>query len=105
MIIINICSRKRRKCKQRKEKTTTNTTMLFLTLLMYSLATAHISLSLRQNLIAFFDQDAIDGGLSILNDQGNPIVYSQIAVEVINVSPFEIPQSLQIVKFYIMMWP
>ena len=67
-------------------KTTTNTVMLLLTLLMYSLSTAHIALSLRQNLIAFFDQHAAEGSLSILNDQGNPIVYTQIAIEVINVS-------------------
>ena len=60
--------------------------MLVLTLVMYSLSTVHIALSFRQNLIAFFDQHAADGGLSILNDQGNPIVYTQIAVEVINVS-------------------
>ena len=60
--------------------------MLALTVLMYSLSTVHIALSCRQNLIAFFDQHAAEGGLSILNDQGNPIVYVQIAVEVINVS-------------------
>ena len=60
--------------------------MLILTVSMYSLSTVHIALSLRQNLIAFFDQHAADGDLSILNDQGNPIVYTQIALEVINVS-------------------
>ena len=60
--------------------------MLVLTVLMYSLSTVHIALSFRQNEIAFFNQHAADGGLSILNDQGNPIVFVQIAVEVINVS-------------------
>ena len=60
--------------------------MLFLTVLMYGLSTAHIALHLRQNLIAFFKQHAADGSLSILNDQGNPLVYTQIALEVINVS-------------------
>ncbi len=60
--------------------------MTILTLLMYGLATAHISLSLYQNLIAFFDQRAADGGLTVLNEVNSPLVYSQIAIEVINVS-------------------
>ena len=80
----------RRKRGQRKHQgeldSRTNTVMLILTVLMYSLSTAHIALHLRQNLIAFFEQHAADGDLSILNDQGNPIVYAQIALEVINVS-------------------
>lgn len=59
--------------------------MLILTVSMYSLSTAHVALSLWQNLIAFFDQHAAEGALSILNDQGSPIVYGQIALEVINV--------------------
>ena len=53
---------------------------------MYGISTVHIALSLRQNLIAFFEQRAGDGAVSILNDQGNPIVYSQIALEIVNVS-------------------
>ena len=60
--------------------------MVCATLAMYSLATAHVGLSLRQNLIAFFDQKAADGGRTILNDQGDPLVYSQITIEIINVS-------------------
>ncbi|TBU52727.1 hypothetical protein BD310DRAFT_952553 [Dichomitus squalens] len=48
------------------------------------LSTVHIALSLRQNLIAFFAQHAAEGALSILNDQGNPIVYMQILIEVVN---------------------
>ncbi|TFK91590.1 hypothetical protein K466DRAFT_482487 [Polyporus arcularius HHB13444] len=51
---------------------------------MYCLSTAHLALSLQQNLIAFFDQHAADGGLTILNDQGHPLVYCQITIEVIN---------------------
>ncbi|RDX42374.1 hypothetical protein OH76DRAFT_1362923 [Lentinus brumalis] len=51
---------------------------------MYCLSTAHFALSLQQNLIAFFDQHAADGGLTILNDQGHPLVYCQITIEVIN---------------------
>ncbi|PIL32198.1 hypothetical protein GSI_05443 [Ganoderma sinense ZZ0214-1] len=82
---IYLLLRKRAQEKKRGEKNTSpNTLMLFLTVLMYSLSTVHIALSCRQNLIAFFDQHAADGGLSILNDQGNPIVFIQIAVEVIN---------------------
>ncbi|RPD54332.1 hypothetical protein L226DRAFT_472059 [Lentinus tigrinus ALCF2SS1-7] len=61
-----------------------NITMIVLTVVMYALSTTHIALSLRQNLIAFFDQHAADGGHTILNDPNNPLVYSQIAIEVIN---------------------
>ena len=68
--------------------------MMTLTALMYSLSTVHIALSCRQNLIAFFDQHAAEGSLSILNDQGNPIVYVQIAVEVVNVSTSGLPACL-----------
>ncbi|KAI1783889.1 hypothetical protein LXA43DRAFT_955783 [Ganoderma leucocontextum] len=77
--------RKRNQRKQQTEMDTkTNTIMLLLTALMYGLSTVHIALSLRQNLIAFFDQHAAEGASSILNDQGNPIVYVQIALEVVN---------------------
>ncbi|EIM91636.1 uncharacterized protein STEHIDRAFT_128452 [Stereum hirsutum FP-91666 SS1] len=51
---------------------------------MYSLSTAHMSISLSQNLIGFFEQDAARGGITILNDQGSPLVYSQIAIEITN---------------------
>lgn len=61
--------------------------MVVLTVLMYALSTTHIALSMRQNLIAFFDQHAADGGHTILNDPNDPLVYSQIAIEIINVSP------------------
>ena len=60
--------------------------MVVLTVLMYGLSTTHIALSLRQTLIAFFNQHAADGGDTILNDPGNPITYSSIAIEVVNVS-------------------
>lgn len=60
--------------------------MVVLTVLMYSLSTTHISLSLRQNLIAFFDQKAANGGDTVLNKVSDPLVYTQIALEVINVS-------------------
>lgn len=56
------------------------------TIAMYGLSTTHIALSLKQNLIAFFEQDAASGRLTILNDPGNRLVYSQIAIETINVS-------------------
>lgn len=61
--------------------------MTILTIIMYSLATVHISLSLHQNLIAFFDQRAANGGQTVLNDVSSPLVYAQIAVEVVNVRP------------------
>lgn len=68
--------------------------MTILTVIMYSLSTAHLALSMQQNLIAFFDQQAADGRLSILNDQGNPLVYCQIAIEVVNVSNFLLHRQL-----------
>lgn len=64
----------------------TNLLMVFATVAMYSLSTTHFGLAFRQNLIAFFDQRAIDGGFTIMNDPGNPLVYTQIAVEIVNVS-------------------
>lgn len=62
--------------------------MIAITVIMYSLSTAHMGISLSQNLIGFFEQDAARGGLTILNDQGSPLVYSQIAIEIVNVSKF-----------------
>lgn len=64
----------------------TNILMTFLTVAMYSLSTTHIGLSMRQNLIAFFDQHAADGAMSLLNEQGNRLMVSQIAIELVNVS-------------------
>lgn len=66
-------SYKRRR--QTRRMSPINITMVFLTVTMYSLSTTHIALSLHQNLIAFFEQHAADGGLTILNDQGSPLVY------------------------------
>ncbi|RDX44029.1 hypothetical protein OH76DRAFT_1123452 [Lentinus brumalis] len=71
--------------KRRTKRTSlANVNMTILTVIMYSLSTAHLALSMQQNLIAFFEQQAADGRLSILNDQGNPLVYCQIAIEVVN---------------------
>ncbi|KAI0709776.1 hypothetical protein C8Q76DRAFT_739774 [Earliella scabrosa] len=67
-----------------RRSSTTNIVMTILTIIMYSLATVHISLSLHQNLIAFFDQRAANGGQTVLNDVSSPLVYAQIAVEVVN---------------------
>ncbi|KAI0749957.1 hypothetical protein C8Q80DRAFT_1102089 [Daedaleopsis nitida] len=63
---------------------TTNIVMVILTVLMYGLSTTHISLSLKQNLIAFFDQKAADGGHTVFNKVNDPLVYSQIALEIVN---------------------
>ncbi|RPD69257.1 hypothetical protein L226DRAFT_539935 [Lentinus tigrinus ALCF2SS1-7] len=70
--------------RQTKRTSLVNLAMVFLTVVMYALSTTHVALSLRQNLIAFFNQHAADGGNTILNDPNDPLVYSQIAIEVIN---------------------
>ena len=72
--------------RQTKRTSAINMIMVVLTVLMYGLSTTHVGLSLQQNLIAFFDQHAADGGDTILNDPNDPLVYSQIAIEVVNVS-------------------
>lgn len=59
--------------------------MITLIMLMYCMSTVHIALALQVNLIAFFNQHAIEGGLTILDDQGNPLVWVQIMLELLNV--------------------
>ena len=63
----------------------TNLVMITLTVLMYCMSTAHIALALRADLIAFFEQHAIEGGPNILNDQGDALVWVQNMLELINV--------------------
>ena len=63
-----------------------NIAMIVLTVLMYCMSTVHIALALRVNLIAFFDQHAIEGGVTILDNQGDPLVWIQIMLELVNVS-------------------
>ncbi|KAL5513582.1 hypothetical protein ACEPAH_3981 [Sanghuangporus vaninii] len=70
--------------RRERRATIANQVMTFTTVAMYGLSTTHIALSLKQNLIAFFEQDAASGRLTILNDPGNRLVYSQIAIETIN---------------------
>ncbi|KAH9933641.1 uncharacterized protein BXZ73DRAFT_101025 [Epithele typhae] len=62
----------------------TNIIMIVLTVLMYCMSTVHIALALRVNLIAFFEQHAIEGGTTILDDQGSPLVWVQIGLELLN---------------------
>lgn len=64
----------------------TNVVMITLIVLMYCMSTIHIALALRVNLIAFFDQHAIEGGVTIFDDQGDPLVWIQIMLELLNVS-------------------
>ena len=59
--------------------------MIVLTVLMYCMSTVHIALALQVNLIAFFDQHAIEGGLTILDEQGDALVWVQIMLELLNV--------------------
>ena len=59
--------------------------MITLTFLMYLLGTVHVALALRVDLIAFFDQHAIEGGVTIFDDQGDLLVWLQIMIELLNV--------------------
>ncbi|KAI0749967.1 hypothetical protein C8Q80DRAFT_1066899, partial [Daedaleopsis nitida] len=61
-----------------------NVVMITLTVLMYCMSTIHVALAMRVNLIAFFDQHAIEGGLTIFDDQGDPLVWIQIMLELLN---------------------
>lgn len=53
---------------------------------MYSLSTVHIALSLRQNLVGFFDEDAVNGGLTTFNDPRTYLLICQTSLELVNVS-------------------
>ena len=66
-------------------------------LLMYCMGTAQIALVLYAGLIAFFDQHAIEGSLTIFDDQGNRIVWIPVMLQLSNVSSgvclgFEVPE-------------
>ena len=60
--------------------------MIALTLLMYFMGTIHVALAIRVDLIAFFDQHAIEGGVTIFDDQGDRLVWLQIMIELLDVS-------------------
>ncbi|KAH9934479.1 uncharacterized protein BXZ73DRAFT_100671 [Epithele typhae] len=71
--------------KSRKQRMArTNLVMTALTVLMYCMSTVHVAMALRVDLMAFFDQHAIEGGLSILEEQGDPLIWGQICLELIN---------------------
>ena len=60
--------------------------MIVTTVLMYCMATAQIALVFHGDLIAFFDQHAIEGGATIFNNQGNWLEWTQNMIQVLNVS-------------------
>ncbi|KAJ3720882.1 hypothetical protein C8R42DRAFT_544007, partial [Lentinula raphanica] len=62
----------------------TNMIMTTLTVFMYIMSTVHLALSLRMNLVALFKQKAADGQESLYDDQGSPLYFGQVAIEVIN---------------------
>ena len=66
---------------------TPNLVMIVMTVLMYCISTTHLSLALKVELIAFFDEHAIESNdrLTILQDQGNALVWLQIFLESFNV--------------------
>ncbi|KAH9940165.1 uncharacterized protein BXZ73DRAFT_43019 [Epithele typhae] len=51
---------------------------------MYCLSTTHVAMALEVCLIAFFKEHSIEGGLTIFNDQGNPLIWGEICIELIN---------------------
>ena len=63
-----------------------NLFMITSTLLMYCLGTAQIALTLHVNLIAYFDQHAIEGGDTILDDAGNRFAWIGSMIQLLNVS-------------------
>ncbi|KAJ3745515.1 hypothetical protein DFH05DRAFT_1542433 [Lentinula detonsa] len=69
---------------RRKGKGITNIIMTILTVFMYVMSTVHLALSLRMNLVALFTQKAADGGETLYDDQGSPLYFGQVAIEVIN---------------------
>ena len=77
----DLASRKRRE--QRLQRS--NLLMIASTLIMYCMSTAQVALVLQVDLIAFFDQHAIEGGVSILDDQGNRFTWIQNMLQFFNV--------------------
>lgn len=77
----------RRKPRERRI-TRTNIFMIAVTSIMYLAATAHLLLSFYSNFVAIFNQDGAEGdGLdTALNRFQDPKAYSQIALEMVNVS-------------------
>lgn len=69
--------------------------LLGLTILMYCLSTVHIALSLRQSLVAFFEEDATRGGLTTFNNPGSYFLITQTSLELVNVS------SLFLISFFV----
>ncbi|KAJ3819758.1 hypothetical protein F5880DRAFT_1509907 [Lentinula raphanica] len=69
---------------KRRRKGLTNMIMTTLTVFMYIMSTVHLALSLRMNLVALFKQKAADGQESLYDDQGSPLYFGQVAIEVIN---------------------
>ena len=73
--------------KQRKteNKSAANLAMIILTILMYCMSTVHIALALQVTLVAFFDQHVTEGNPSIFDNQGDPLIWVQIGMELLNV--------------------
>lgn len=77
----------RRKPRERR-LSRANIFMIAVTSIMYLAATAHLLLSFYSNFVAIFNQDGAEGdGLdTALNTFRDPKLYSQIALEMVNVS-------------------
>ena len=78
----DFASRKRRE--QRLQRS--NLLMIASTVLMYCMGTVQVALALHVDLIAFFDQHAIEGGVTIFDDEGNRFTLIPIMLQCFNVS-------------------
>jgi len=68
----------------RSKRTINQKILIGLTVFMYCLSTTHIALSLRQSLVAFFEENATDGGLTTFNDPGTYLLICQTSLELVN---------------------
>ena len=70
--------------------------MLLMTTIMYLAATAHFLLSLYAVYISIFNEDGAkgDGLNTTVNNFRDPVSYSQIAIEIFNVSTSQVKHVL-----------
>ena len=60
--------------------------MIILTVAMYSLSLVHMAFVMQVELVALFEQGAIEGHPSLFNDETSPLKYLQNGVALLNVS-------------------
>ncbi|KAK0193141.1 hypothetical protein F5146DRAFT_979740 [Armillaria mellea] len=68
----------------KRNKTKVIITMIVVNSIMWAVATSHMSVSFRQNYVAFLKQHAADGS-GVFEDNASPTIYSQLTLESINI--------------------